>query len=263
MNILVTGTTTGIGKAISERLSKEGHVVFGTSRNPDGFKYKTTFECIQLDITSQKSIDDCVSSFASKNISIDVLINNAGIGVCGAIEETSDQLAREQIETNFWGAVNITKAFLPQMRNRKQGKILFITSLAGLIGVPYQGFYAASKHALEGFCKSLRYEINEFNISVSVIEPGFFKTNLHSSFKYAEAIIKDYSNTREKALKEFENSIEHAPSPIKVADTVVRVINSKSPKYSYRVGKDARFLPLLQFFSYRLFEIGTRKKFNL
>jgi short-subunit dehydrogenase len=263
MNVLITGSTSGIGEVIAKYLLENQYSVIGTSRNPDGVKNKTNYPLLKLDITSKASIDSCIVELETKGILIDVLINNAGIGICGSVEETPDDLAREQLETNFWGAVNLTKAILPKMRENKKGKIIFITSLAGLIGIPYQGFYSASKHALEGFCKSLRHEVKEFNISVSSIEPGFFKTNLHNSFKYADATIEDYSESRENVLDVFIDSIENAPKPDKIAKTVLHIIKTKKPKYSYRVGKDAKILPILQFLFYSLFEKGTRNKFKL
>ena len=263
MNVLITGSTSGIGEVIAKYLIENQYNVIGTSRNPDAMNDKTNYQLLKLDITSKTSIDDCVKELEKKGILIDVLINNAGIGICGSIEETSDDLAREQLETNFWGAVNLTKAILPKMRENKKGKIIFITSLAGLIGVPYQGFYSASKHALEGFCKSLRHELKEFNISISSIEPGFFKTNLHNSFKYADATIEDYAKSRENALSVFTEAIENAPKPDKIAAIVLEIIKTKKPKYSYRVGRDAKFLPILQFLFYSLFEKGTKNRFKL
>jgi NAD(P)-dependent dehydrogenase (short-subunit alcohol dehydrogenase family) len=135
--------------------------------------------------------------------------------------------------------------------------------LAGLIGVPFQSFYAASKHALEGFFKSLRFEVKSFGIKVSVVEPGFFKTNLNQAFEYAESTIKDYDETRTNALRVFSSSIENAPLPDPIAETVFKIIQAKNPKFSYRVGKDARLLPILQFLFNPIFEFGTAKKYKL
>lgn len=262
-NVLITGATSGIGLTIAKLLHQEGFKVYGTSRNPNDYTQHFEYELLQLDVTSENSVEECLSLLESKSVSIDILINNAGIGVCGAIEETSDSLAREQVETNFWGAVRLTRMVLPQMREKREGKIIFIGSLAGLIGVPYQGFYAASKHALEGYCKSLCYKVSEFNIAISVVEPGFHKTGLHHAFKFAENKITDYTSSREKAIDVFANSIENAPKPDRIAEAVLRIINSKEPGYSYRVGNDAKFLPWLQFLFYRLFENGARRKFHL
>lgn len=157
--VLITGATSGIGLKIANKLHANGYKVYGTSRNPDQYRDKVKFELLELDITSAVSIQNCVSTFSSKSAIIEALINNAGIGVCGSAEETSKELADKQFQTNFWGVVDLTKAFLPIMRPQRNGKIITIGSLAGLIGVPFQSYYSASKHALEGFFKSLRLEI--------------------------------------------------------------------------------------------------------
>jgi NAD(P)-dependent dehydrogenase (short-subunit alcohol dehydrogenase family) len=261
--VLITGATSGIGLCIANKLHNSGFRVFGTSRFPDKHQHKVAFELLLLDITSETSIQNCITSFLSKCSTLDALINNAGIGVCGSAEETSTELSSKQFQTNFWGAVNMTKSILPLMRHQKNGKIITIGSLAGLIGVPFQSYYAASKHALEGFFKSLRFEVKSFNIKVSVIEPGFFKTDLHNAFQYAEPCISDYDYIRNNALAVFSKSINNAPSPDPVAKTILKILNSKNPGFSYRVGRDAKVFPFLQFIFYKLFELGTAKKFKL
>lgn len=260
--VFITGATSGIGLTIANQLHKIGFKVVGTSRFPDQHRANVPFELLALDVTSEDSIRDCIAALSAKTKVIDVLINNAGNGVNGSAEETSPALARKQFETNFWGAVNVTKAILPLMRQQRGGKIITIGSLAGLIGVPFQSYYAASKHALEGFFKSLRLEVKPFGIKVSVVEPGFFKTNLNQAFEYAEPSIADYDATRTKALSSFSRSIDKAPTPEPVAAVVVKVLRSRNPRFSYRVGTDARTLPILQFISYRLFEWGAARKFT-
>ncbi|GLU57340.1 SDR family oxidoreductase [Dyadobacter frigoris] len=260
--VLITGATSGIGLTIANKLHANGYKVYGTSRNPDQYQHKVKFKLLELDVTSRLSIENCVTAFLSKSATIDVLINNAGIGVCGSAEETSRELADKQFQTNFWGCVDVTKAFLPVMRQQRNGKIITIGSLAGLIGVPFQSYYSASKHALEGFYKSLRFELKTFDIHVSVIEPGFFKTNLNQAFEFAESTISDYDGTRKNALKSFSDSINNAPSPEPVADIALKILRSKKPGFSYRVGWDAKLLPFLQFMFTSLFEWGAARKFK-
>lgn len=261
--VLITGATSGIGLCIANKLHNSGFKVYGTSRSPERHRDKAEFELLELDIISEASIQNCIASFLSKSSTLDVLINNAGIGVCGSAEETSAELSHKQFQTNFWGAVNMTKSVLPVMRKQKSGVIITIGSLAGLIGVPMQSYYSASKHALEGFFKSLRFEVKSFNIKVVVVEPGFFKTDLHKSFEYAVPVIRGYDDIRNNALKVFSDSINDASSPDPVAGTILKILNSKNPGFSYRVGRDAKILPLLQFLFYRLFERGTEKKFRI
>jgi short-subunit dehydrogenase len=172
--VLITGATSGIGFCIANQLHDNGFKVFGTSRNPEKNRSTVPFELLELDITSEISVQKCINTLLTITQNVDILINNAGMSICGSVEETKLEEAQLQFDTNFWGTVRMTKAILPVMRKQHFGKIITIGSLAGLIGVPFQSFYSASKHSLEGFFKSLRYEVKTFNINISVVEPGFF-----------------------------------------------------------------------------------------
>jgi NAD(P)-dependent dehydrogenase (short-subunit alcohol dehydrogenase family) len=261
--VLITGATSGIGLLIANLLREKGYKVYGTSRLPEKQRHTVQFELLELDITSETSVQNCIDTLLSKSATIDVLVNNAGIGICGSAEETTIEQAYKQVETNFWGAVKMTRAVLPVMRQQRSGKIITIGSVAGLIGVPNQSYYSAAKHALEGFYKSLRLEVSSFNIKISIIEPGFFKTNLHNAFEYAIPAISDYDNLRKNALPVFSDSIENAVTPEPVARIVLKIVNSENPGFSYRVGKNSWLAPFLQFIYYRLYEFATRKKFRL
>lgn len=261
--ILVTGATSGIGLIIANQLHQKGHKVYGTSRTPEKFRDTVPFELLELDIASEGSIQNCIGAFLSKADTIDVLINNAGTGICGSAEETSMGQAYKQLEINFWGAVKMTRAILPVMRQQRFGKIITIGSLAGLVGVPFQSYYSASKHALEGFFKSLRIEVRPFNIKISMIEPGFFKSNLHHSFEYAKPAIQDYDQLRKNALSVLTGSIEKAITPEPVARTVLMIVNSKNPGFGYRVGQNSLIAPFVQFLFFRLFELAISIKFRM
>jgi short-subunit dehydrogenase len=261
--VLITGATSGIGLFIAKQLHEKGYKVFGTSRMPEKPRQSVPFELLELDITSDTSVQNCIDTLLSKSQIIDVLINNAGIGICGSAEETTIEQAYRQVETNFWGAVKMTRAILPIMRKQRSGKIITIGSLGGIIGIPYQSYYSAAKHALEGFYKSLRFEVSTFNIKISIIEPGFFKTNLHNKFEYAKPSISDYDNLRNNALPVFSESIEKADTPEPVARIVLKILKSKNPGFSYRVGENSWLAPFLQFLFYRLYEFGTKKKLRL
>jgi len=254
--ILITGASSGIGLLIATKLHNNGYKVFGTSRSPEKHKDKVPFELLTLDITSDESIKNCLEALFSKTQTLDVLVNNAGYLIAGSVEETTIEMAHRQFETNFWGSVKMTKAVLPFMRKQRSGKIITIGSLAGLIGLPFNDYYSASKHALEGFFKSLRFEVKDFNIRVSVVEPEFFKTNIDQAAEYAESTISDYDKMRKSITDFFNTSIAKAPTPEPVADAVIKIVKSKDPKFSYPVGGNAKFLPILQFFSYKLFEAG-------
>jgi short-subunit dehydrogenase len=261
--ILITGATSGIGLIIANHLCKNGFKVFGTSRDPGKHRQAVQFELLELDITSDLSIQNCIETIRSKTNKIDALVNNAGIGICGSAEETSIDQAYKQVETNFWGAVKMTRAILPVMREQRSGTIITIGSLAGIIGVPYQSYYSASKHALEGFFKSLRIEVRPFNIKISIVEPGFFKTNLHNTFEYAQPSIPDYDLSRKNALPVFSDSIENADTPESVARIILKILNSRDPGFSYRVGVNSFLAPFFQFLHYRMYEFGVRMKFRL
>ena len=261
--VLITGATSGIGLSIANKLVKSGFNVFGTSRFPEQHQHKVAFELLPLDITYEESIKNCIDALLAKTTVIDALINNAGNDLNGSAEETSLTVARNQFEINFWGTVNMTKAVLPLMRAQKNGQIITIGSLAGLVGIPFQSFYVASKHALEGFFKSLRFEVKPFNIRVSVVEPAFFKTNLVQGFTYAEPTIAAYNKARDNALSVYSSSIKNGPSPEPVADVVLKILRSTRPQFSYRVGNDAKTLPFIQFLSYPLYEWGAARRFNI
>jgi len=261
--VLITGATSGIGLLTAKHLFENGFTVYGTSRTPAKYQQTLPFELLELDIGSDKSILNCVEILRAKTKTIDVLVNNAGIGICGSAEETSTEQAYRQFETNFWGAVKMTKAILPVMRAQHAGNIITIGSLAGLIGVPFQSYYSASKHALEGFFKSLKLEVAPFNIKISMVEPGFYKTNLHHGFEYAEPTIGDYDCQRNQALQVLSNSIDHAATPGPVARVILKIINSQEPAFNYRVGKNTKLAPFLQFLNFKLYEFGARITFGL
>jgi short-subunit dehydrogenase len=166
--VLITGATSGIGLSIATRLHKNGFEVFGTSRYPDRYENEFPFELLELDVTSQESVDRCVVQLFSRIKNLDILISNAGTILSGNVEEITIEQGKQQFETNFWGSVRVTKAILPYMRQQRFGKIIVTGSLVGLIGAPFSGYYSASKHAIEGFFKSLRFEIKKFNVHVSV-----------------------------------------------------------------------------------------------
>ena len=250
--VLVTGATSGIGLMIANKLHENGFKVFGTGRYPE--KHNVPFELLPLDVTSDESIKKCIELLLTKTQALDVLINNAGSSLGGAIEETPVEQAQKLFETNFWGVVKITKAILPLMRERGSGKIITIGSYYGLIGAPMVGYYSASKHALEGLFKSLRLEVKQFNIQVSVIEPSFYKTNIAASGERVAVTIPGYDRIRKRVMDFVRQAITTAQTPEPVAGLVLKIINTKEPKFSYRIGRNAWFLPALQFLWPKRFE---------
>lgn len=260
--VFITGATSGIGLSIAQKLHKAGFTVIGTSRFPEK-NTNLPFPVLKLDVTNQQSIDDCIKELFAKFGNVDVLITNAGNMLSGNIEETPIEMAQQQFTTNFWGTVKVIRSVLPYMREQRNGQIISIGSLLGLFGAPFSSYYAASKHALEGFIKSLRFEVSPFNIKVSIVEPGFYKTNLSHAIQYNSPLLKDYCVPEEKMFKYVKDAITSAPTPEAVAETVLKIINSPRPKYSYPVGSGSKMLPFLQFFSYSMFEKGFIKNAGL
>jgi short-subunit dehydrogenase len=258
--ILVTGASSGIGLLIANKLHQTGHHVIGTSRSPEKHRSKLPFKLLPLDLTDDDSIESFGKQLFGQIGQIDVLINNAGYLVTGLAEETSVELGRQQFETNFWGTVKFTNELLPYFRKQKSGRIITIGSIVGLIGLPNVSYYSASKHALEGYFKSLRLELNQFNIKVSMVEPMGFKTNIVENALAADGRINNYDLYRQKIAAFTKREFDKAPGPEPVVDTVVKIVKEKNPKFSYPVGKGSSILPLLQNFAYGLFENSISKR---
>jgi NAD(P)-dependent dehydrogenase (short-subunit alcohol dehydrogenase family) len=218
-----------------------------------------------LDITRPESIDQFVTDIIAEAGQIDVLINNAGEVLGGMLEETGLDAAEAHFQTNFFGTVRMTHALLSQMRRRRQGQIIFIGSLAGLVATPGQGFYAAAKHALEGYVSTLAIEVGRFNVDVSLVEPSFFKTDIVASAHHAPAHqIDDYNGIREHVRRVHLEAVEQGEDPRKVANKVLTIVRAGRPRLRYRVGRDAQIVPnLVKILPERLFINGLRRRFEM
>ena len=260
--ILVTGASSGFGLLIANKLQASGYNVIGTSRNPEKYRDKVPFKLLALDIADDDSIESFIKELFSEVKQLDVLINNAGYLVTGLAEETSIETGKQQFETNFWGTVKLTNELLPYFRKQKKGKIITVGSLLGLVSLPNVAYYAASKHALEGYFKALRLELNQFNIKVSMVEPSTFRTNIGNSATIAKGDIKDYDVFRQKISSYTKTQFNNAPGPEPVMNTVLKIVNEKNPKYSYPVGKGSSMILTLQRFAYSVLENTILKKVN-
>jgi short-subunit dehydrogenase len=174
--VLITGASSGVGQATARLLSQRHYKVFGTSRNPASAEIIPAVEMLPLDVRADDSVRACVEAVSTRGGRIDVLINNAGYELAGALEELTSEEAKAQFETNFFGVVSMVNAVLPFMRQQKRGHIINVGSLSGLSPIPFLGIYSASKFALEGYTETLRHEVKPFNIHVSLTEAGFLKT---------------------------------------------------------------------------------------
>jgi short-subunit dehydrogenase len=261
-NVLVTGASSGFGLMVANQLHKNGYTVIGTSRNPEKHQSSVPFKLLALDIADSNSISNFARQLFSEVKKLDVLINNAGFYLSGLAEETSIEQGKQQLETNFLGTVMLTNELLPHFRNQRSGKIITVGSIMGLISLPGGAYYAASKHALEGYFKALRFELNEFNIKVSMVEPMGFKTNIVTNSKVAQNNISDYDayrTTLENYTKDLFSKVEE---PTAVTEKLLKLIENNSPKFNNPVGKGSSLLPAIQYFSFKTFENSVINNIN-
>jgi NAD(P)-dependent dehydrogenase (short-subunit alcohol dehydrogenase family) len=262
--VLITGASSGVGQSTARLLSVKSHRVFGTSRNPASAEAIPTVEMLALDVCSDDSVAACVDAVINEAARIDVLVNNAAYELAGALEETSIDEAKAQFETNFFGVVRMVEAVLPAMRQQKQGQIINVSSLSGLSSIPFMGFYSASKFALEGYTEALRLEVSPFNIKVSLTEAGFLKTPMMNKRQVSTAEVDEYGPWRQRAFKAIRDHEQQAPGPEVVAETILRIMDSKRPRLHYLIGSQAKFATRLQgFLPESAYEWGKRRTFGL
>jgi len=235
--VLITGGSSGIGKSVGEFLISKGFIVYGTSRSPE--KYPVSkFPIVALDVTDNQTITQAVGEVLLKEARIDVLINNAGVGITGPIEEIPETEIKNNFETNLFGPINVIKAVLPSMRAQGSGLIINITSIAGYMGLPYRGIYSASKGALELVTEAFRMELKDFNIHMTNVAPGDFATNIASGRYHAPVLEsspyhKPYGNT----LKLMDSHVDAGKDPLLMAKAIYKIINTPNPKIHYKVGE--------------------------
>lgn len=258
--ILITGASSGFGLMLATNLHQKGFNVIGTSREPEKYQGKVPFKLLRLNLDEDSSIQSFSEELFKHTKTLDVLVNNAGYMVTGIAEETPIELAKHQFETNFWGTVKVTNVLLPYFRKQRYGQIVTVSSIVGLIGPPNLSFYSASKHAIEGFFKSLRFELNQFNIKVSVVEPVWFKTNIgqHSVSPKANNI-DDYNVYRRKVNALTQKGLDEAQSPEAVVNIITKLIGTRNPKFSNPVGKMSGMIVFLKNFAPKMLESSMLK----
>lgn len=235
--VLITGGSSGIGKSVGEFLVQKGFIVYGTSRSPEKYP-ESKFAIVALDVTKKETITSAINHVLSKEGHIDVLINNAGVGITGPIEEIPESEIKNNFDTNLFGPINVIKAVLPSMRAHGSGLIINVTSIAGYMGLPYRGIYSASKGAFELVTEAFRMEIKDFNIQMTNVAPGDFATNIASG-RYHAPILENspykipYGNT----LKLMDTHVDEGKDPLLMAKAIFKIINTPKPKVHYKIGE--------------------------
>lgn len=235
--VLITGASSGIGKSIGEFLHSKGYIVYGTSRKPK-HKEHNGIRFVALDVTCAESVKAAVTEVLDAEGKIDYLINNAGMGITGPIEEIPDEEIQRVFNTNYFGAIRVIKAVLPSMRTQQEGFIINITSIAGYMGLPYRGIYSATKGALELTTEAFRMELKQFNIKMTNVAPGDFATNIaagryHAPIKENSPYKKQYGAT----LALMDEHVDEGQDPLLMAKKVYRVMQKKNPTIHYKVGE--------------------------
>ena len=261
--VLITGASSGVGQETARLLAQAGHVVFGTSRNPSKQEQPSDIQMVPLDLRSDESVRACVDIIIKQAGRLDVLINNAGYLISGAIEETTIEQGKELFETNFFGVLRMCQAVLPIMRKQGQGQIINVSSLVGLNPVPFWGLYNASKFALEGLTESLRHELKPLNITVAMLEPSFIKTQLAPSTQFSANLLPDYELNRQWAWARIREHEEAGMEPRVAAEAIVKIVESKTPKLRHLLGKEVIYYRLRQLVPTAMFENATREYWNL
>jgi len=228
VNVLITGTGSGMGRATAEHLAARGFRVFGG-------------DLPELDVRR----DDLVAAFVDHAMReagrIDAVVNNAGYGLAGAVEETSLEEARAQFETNFFGVARLVRAVLPIMRAQGTGRIVNVSSGAGITAGPFHAFYSASKFAVEGYTEALRHEVAPFGVHVSLVQPGSFRTNVARHAKRAAGAIAAYDGPRERVIGAVRQYCDAGAEPAVMARAIEKILRARTPRLRYRVGSDVRF----------------------
>lgn len=244
MIVFITGISSGFGLETARLLSQQGHIVYGTVRRE--VEPLPNVHYLQLDVRDKQAVNDAVKQIVEKEGRIDVLVNNAGMGIGGPLEFATEEEVHLQMDTNFMGLVHCVDAVLPHMRRQGGGKIIALSSIGGLMGLPFQGFYSASKFAIEGYCEALRLETKSFGIKVIVLRPGDFATGFTGSRKKVadEAALLSYPIYK-NAIEKVEHDENGGLKPVVLAQKISQIIQKKNPRNGYVVASFEQKLSVL------------------
>jgi NAD(P)-dependent dehydrogenase (short-subunit alcohol dehydrogenase family) len=233
--VLITGASSGIGQLCATHLQQRGYRVYGTSRRS---AFAAPYSMLEMNVDDDASVQRGIERIVAETGQLDVVVNNAGYSLVGAVEETSIEEAKAHFETNFFGALRVCRAALPVMRQQRRGHIVNISSLGGEIGLPFQGIYSATKFALEGMTEALRLEVRPYGIHAVLIQPGDCATGLTGSRRSTAESLNGsaYQPQFTATVKRIQADEARGGSPIAVAQLLERIIASRSPRPRYRVG---------------------------
>jgi NAD(P)-dependent dehydrogenase (short-subunit alcohol dehydrogenase family) len=261
--ILITGTSAGIGRECADHLAKTGWTVVGASRRGTS---GSSWSGVEMDVDSDVSVANSFDAFDGEHDHLNAVLTCAGWGLAGAAENTTIEDALAQFQTNFWGVVRVVNAALPRLRSQGGGHVVIMSSIGGILGIPFQAFYSASKFALEGYAESLAYEVAPFNIHVTLIEPGNFKTDFTAARKKVVATgIDPYQAASEKAISLMERDEINGADPADIARAVEKVLKSANPPRRVSVGKFDERMGIMgkRLLPFRLFERAAKSSLGV
>lgn len=255
--VLITGASAGIGQACAEQLDARGWTVVGASRRGT---VSGSWGSITMDVDSDESVAAGIEKVVGDHGRLDALVACAGWGLAGAAETTPLSQAKEQLETNFWGAVRVVDGALPIMRAQGSGRIVLMSSIGGIVGIPFQAFYTASKFAMEGYGEALAYEVAPFSIHVTLVEPGNVRTDFTANRRDIRTPGDPYDEAAAKAIRKMEEDEAKGVPPADVARVVERVLRARRPPRRASVGKVDERIGIMakRLLPYRLFEKGAK-----
>lgn len=261
--VVVTGVSSGIGRAAAERFAQRGCRVFGSVRSLAKASPLAGVELVEMDIRDQASVQRGIQTLIERTGHIDVLVNSAGVTLLGATEETSIAEAQALFDTNVLGILRTTQAVLPHMREQGSGRIVNVSSVLGFLPAPYMGLYSASKHAVEGLSETLDHEVRKFGIRVTLVEPSFTKTNLDINAPQAASRIPAYDAERSVVSQAIQKNVHKAPQPDGVASTIVDAALGAWKMRRTPKGDASLLSKLRRFMPAGPVEKGLRKTFGL
>ncbi len=257
---LVTGASSGIGLVTAQALVKAGYRVFGTSRKPVANPQGITM--LICDVTDETSVQALIAAIVQQTGRIDLVVNNAGIGLLGGAEESSITQAQRLFDVNVFGVARVVNAVLPIMRKQNSGRIINMSSILGLIPSPFNALYASTKHAVEGYSESLDHEVRTFGIRVVLVQPGVTRTSFEENLTHADQPLQTYASERKRSENLMRKWMEKGDAPQVVAAMVVEAATAKNPKLRYSAGKQSRQVRFLRRFMPEWFVDRTLRKVN-